>query len=76
VLIPEKLQHRVVEYDRAGNVLGQVAVEDPIAAVRLGSGNLLVTSMSQKRALEYDPAGKLVWSYYHPDSRVTRAFRR
>jgi hypothetical protein len=75
VLIPENGNNRVAEYDPQGKIVWEVAVEQPIAAVRLTNGNTLVTSMNQNRAVEFDRAGKEVWEF-KSDTRVTRAFRR
>jgi hypothetical protein len=75
VLVPHNAEHKVVEYDAQGKVVWKVAIDQPIAAVRLPNGNTLVTSMSQNRAVEFDRAGKEVWQFRQP-TRVTRAFRR
>jgi HEAT repeat protein len=75
VLMPEAGNNRVVELDGQGNVIWQVGMEQPIAAVRLRNGNTLVTSMTEHRAVEVDRDGKEVWQY-RQDTRVTRAFRR
>lgn len=75
VLVPEKLKNRVVEYDAKGRVIWQVPFDQPVAAVRLASGNTLVTAYNQQRAVELDTSGKVVWEY-NADARVTRAFRR
>jgi hypothetical protein len=75
VLVPEKDNNRVAEYDSNGRIVHEVAVEQPVAAVRLANGNLLVTSMTQLRAIELTREGKEVWQY-RSDTRVTRAYRR
>ena len=75
LLLPEAGNNRVVEMDKAQNVVWQVAAEQPIAAVRLPNGHTLITSMSEHRAVEVDREGKEVWEY-RQDTRVTRAFRR
>jgi hypothetical protein len=75
VLIPLLGSNRLEERDAAGRTLRQFIVDEPIAAVRLPNGNILVTSMRQQRAIELDPAGKEVWDY-HADTRVNRAWRR
>jgi HEAT repeat protein len=75
VLVPEKNNDRVVEYDAQGKVLWQVSFQQPVAAVRLPNGNTLVTSFNQNRAVELDRSGKEVWEY-RAETRVTRAFRR
>lgn len=75
VLVPQKDDNKVIEYDSNGKPAWEVTVEQPIAAVRLANGNTLVTSMSQNRAVELDRTGKEVWEY-RADTRVTRAWRR
>jgi HEAT repeat protein len=75
VLIPDMDNSRVVEYDADGQSVWEVALEQPIAAVRLPNGNTLVTLMQQNRAVEVDRAGKEVWQF-KADTRVTRAYRR
>ena len=75
LLLPEAGANRVVEMDKEGGVVWQVAAEQPIAAVRLSNGHTLITSMSEHRAVEVDRDGKEVWEY-RQDTRVTRAFRR
>jgi hypothetical protein len=75
VLIPEMDNNRVVEYDGDGNPVWEVAVDQPIAAMRLPNGHTVVTLMRQNRAVELDRAGKEVWQF-KADTRVTRAFRR
>jgi len=74
-LIPIHLSDKVVEYDGQGKAVRELAVERPIAAVRLPNGDTLVTSMSQNRAVELNRNGKEVWQY-KMEERVTRAFRR
>lgn len=75
VLIPEMDNNRVVEYDADGQSVWEVAIDQPIAAVRLANGNTIVTLMRQNRAVELDRAGKEVWQF-KAETRVTRAFRR
>jgi hypothetical protein len=76
VLIPEMDNNRVVEYDADGQNVWEVAVDQPIAAVRLPNGNTLITLMRQKSAIEVDRAGKEVWQFKVEGTRVTRAYRR
>ncbi len=80
LVVPEKDNDRIVEYDAAGNVVWQISFPKPVAAVRLPNGNTLVTSFEPlpgrpSRAVEVDRSGKEVWNY-EADTRVTRAFRR
>lgn len=76
VLIPHNQENKVVEYDARGKAVWEVAIDQPVAAVRLPNGNTLVTTMSPQRgAVEFDRAGHEVWSY-RSTTRVTRAIRR
>lgn len=75
VLIPEKDNNRVVEYDGDGQMVWETAVEQPIAALRLANGNTLITLYNGNQAIEVDSAGKEVW-HFKTDTRVSRAFRR
>jgi hypothetical protein len=75
VMVPEKDENRVIEYDVKGDISWQAAVEQPIAAVRLDNGNTLVTLMQGNAAQELDRAGKPGWQY-HANVRINRAFRR
>src|SRR5208283_771250 len=75
ILVPQMSGNKVVEYDAHGKPVWEVAIEQPIAAVRLGNGNTLVTSMNEMRAVEFDRSGKEVWQY-KAETRVTRALRR
>jgi HEAT repeat protein len=75
VVVPEKDDNRIAEYDARGKVVWETEVTQPIAAVRLLSGNTLVTSMTENRAAEIDRSGKTVWEY-KSEYKVNRAFRR
>ncbi|MBY0521981.1 MAG: PQQ-binding-like beta-propeller repeat protein [Gemmataceae bacterium] len=75
VLIPVMSLGKVIEFDSEGRAVWEVAIEEPVAAVRLPNGNTLVTTLNQNRAMEFDRAGKEVWQY-KGDTRITRAFRR
>ena len=75
VLVPEKEDDRVVEYDPAGRAVWQAEVKQPIAAVRLPAGNTLVTSMAENRAIELDRSGSVVWER-RSEYTINRAFRR
>jgi HEAT repeats/PQQ-like domain len=74
VVVPEKDNNRVVEYDSRGSLLWQAEFVEPIAAVRLRNGHILVTSYQSQKAVELDRKGKAVWEY-RTDTRVTRAWR-
>ncbi len=69
VLIPDLENHRVVERDMDGKVVRELSVEEPITALALPNGHILVTSMSQKCAFELDRAGKEVWEYRRDTAR-------
>jgi HEAT repeat protein len=76
VLIPHCAEDKVVEYDADGKAVWEVAVDKPVAAVRLPNGNTLVTTMlPQRGAVEFDRNGQEVWSY-RTTTRVTRALKR
>ncbi|MGE3808602.1 MAG: PQQ-binding-like beta-propeller repeat protein, partial [Gemmataceae bacterium] len=75
VLVPEMRDNKVVEYDRDGKAVWEVAVDQPIVATRLRNGHTLVTSMTENRAVEFDRTGKQVWEF-KSDTRVNRAVRR
>jgi hypothetical protein len=75
VLIPEKDNNRVVEYDADGQSVWGVTIDQPVAALRLPNGHTVVTLFRENRAVEVDRAGKEVWQF-KADTKVTRAFRR
>ena len=65
-----------MEYDAGGKAIWEVAVEQPVAAVRLVNGNTLVTTMlPQQGVIEFTPAGEQHWQH-KASTRVTRAVRR
>jgi hypothetical protein len=74
VLIPEVYENRVQERTLDGKIIREITISQPITAAALANGHLIVTSMTQKRAVEFDRAGKEVWEYKR-DTRVTRAVR-
>ena len=69
-----KRQGRVIEVDAKGDLLAQfpikVAKPHPHRDVRqahwLENGNVLVSQESDGKAVEYQPDGKIVWSYEVP----------
>jgi hypothetical protein len=75
VLIPEKDNNRVVEYDADGQSVWGVTIDQPVAALRLPNGHTIVTLYRENRAVEVDRGGKEVWQF-KADTKVTRAFRR
>ncbi|MFO0926734.1 MAG: hypothetical protein U0736_06790 [Gemmataceae bacterium] len=74
VLVPEMYNNRVCEYDADGRIVREMSVQQPITAVLLPNGNVLATSMTEKRAVELTRSGREVWEYRR-DTRVTRAVR-
>ncbi len=74
VLIPERDNNRVCEFDRDGRLVRAIPVSRPIACVALPNGHVLVTLMEENRAVELNRAGKEVWEYRR-DTRVSRAVR-
>lgn len=76
LLVPEMYNDRVLVLDRDGKLIRQVGVSQPVSALALPGGKILVTSMqpNQNRAVEIDRSGKEVWRYKR-ESRVTRAVR-
>jgi hypothetical protein len=75
ILIAELQNNVVKEVTPEGKEVHSTEVVQPVAALRLPNGHLLVTSMTEHRAIEFDRAGKEVWQFKH-ETRVTRAFRR
>ena len=66
-LVCHKDMDKVVEYDAAGKEVWSVAVPVPWSAVRLTSGNTLVSSGSTQVVREFDPRGKLIWEFSQRD---------
>ncbi len=77
VLVPHNSENKVVEYDGQGQIVWEVSVPMPVAAMRLPNGNTLVTTYQpQTGAMEFDKSGRETdWNYRH-NTRVTRAIRR
>ena len=75
VLIPMMHQDVVLELDGAGQELRRFRVPEPIVAQRLPNGHVMITSMVEQKAMEYDASGRVVWEYQSRTSRVTRAIR-
>jgi hypothetical protein len=71
VMIAESGNARIVEVDRSGTILKEVALKvdnpnphrDTRLARKLPSGNYLVCHEADGAVREYDPAGKVVWEY-------------
>jgi len=64
-LITATLGDRVLEVDRLGNTVWQLAegLCYPNEAFRLSNGNTLITDRDNSRVIEADSAGSVVWSY-------------
>jgi hypothetical protein len=73
-LIPHKDMDKVVEYDTGGKEIWSVNVPVPWSAVRLKSGNTLVSSGSTQMAREFNPQGKVVWEFSQKDVPTIRLF--
>jgi hypothetical protein len=58
--------NKVAEYDMNGKMIWSIAVPSPWAAVRLKSGNTLVTG-SRGFVREYNPQGAVVWELTQQD---------
>ncbi len=74
-LVPEMGTNQLLAYNLRGKVVWEARVKQPVAAVALPNGHVLVTTYSEHRALELDEDGMEVGEY-RADSRVTRAWRR
>ncbi|MBI3856245.1 MAG: hypothetical protein HY293_11200 [Planctomycetes bacterium] len=72
-LVPHLLDRVVREYKPDGSVAWEARTPDepkecwPFTAIRLDSGNTLVTLTHGLRAVEFDPAGKIVWQVSNED---------
>ena len=73
-LVPHKDLDKVVEYDAAGKQIWTVDVPVPWSAVRLKSGNTLVSSGSTQVIREFDAKGKIVWEFSQKDIPSIRLF--
>ncbi len=77
VLVPHNSENKVVEYDGQGQMVWEVSVPQPVAAMRLPNGNTLVTTMQvETGAMEFDAKGNETEWNYRQSTRVTRAIRR
>jgi hypothetical protein len=70
--------NRVAEYDlKTGKEKWKYATNSPTSVQRLPSGNTLVASLPQNRAVEVDPSGDVVWEYRAKDGlTISKAYRR
>jgi hypothetical protein len=50
-------------------------VTEPIVAQRRPSGHVMVTSMDERMAVEFDATGRRIWRFDSPAGRLTRAVR-
>lgn len=75
VLVPMMAQDRVVEYTGDGEIVRSFHVTEPIVAQRLPSGHVMVTSMDERMAVEFDATGRRIWRFDSPAGRLTRAIR-
>jgi outer membrane protein assembly factor BamB len=70
--------NRVAEYDlKTGKEKWKYTTNSPTSVQRLPSGNTLVASLPQNRAVEVDPSGDVVWEYRAKDGlTISKAYRR
>ena len=54
-------ENKVVEWDRDWNEVWKYECDQPWAAVRLRSGNTLITLENERRTIEVDSLGNIVW---------------
>ena len=73
-LVPHKDMDKVVEYDATGKQIWTVDVPVPWSAVRLKSGNTLVSSGSTQVIREFNPKGEVVWQLSQKDVPDIRLF--
>ena len=73
-LVPHKDMDKVVEYDPTGKEIWSVNVPVPWSAVRLKSGNTLVSSGSTQVIREFNPKGEVVWQLEQKDIPNIRLF--
>jgi hypothetical protein len=60
-LVPQQSANKIVEFDRTGKVVWQVAAPNPYCATRLPNGHILSCSMGSSLMVEVDRTGKTVW---------------
>lgn len=73
-LVPHKDMDKVVEYDKTGKEIWTINVPVPWSAVRLKSGNTLVSSGSTQMIREFNPKGEVVWQFSQKDVPDIRLF--
>jgi len=77
-LVPHLLAFKVKEYDPTGKVVSELATDLeqlggrkaenwPFTAIRLAEGNTLVNLTHGNKTVEFDAAGKVVWSVSNDD---------
>jgi hypothetical protein len=69
---------KVAEYElKTGKQTWKYSMNLPTSVQRLPSGNTLIASLNQNRAVEVDPSGEVVWEYRAKDGlQVSKAYRR
>lgn len=60
-LLPFLGEHKVVEYDTDMNEVWRYEIGGPWAAIRLRNGNTLITAEAERRTVEVDRDGNIVW---------------
>jgi len=60
-LLPFLQMNRVIEYDKDFNEIWSYSISSPWAAIRLKSGNTLISDERDNLAREVDPKGQTVW---------------
>ncbi len=73
VLAAHMDNNKVAEYDLEGREVWALAVLSPWGAIRLASGNTLVTS-NRGFVREFDPHGRVVWEFSQADAPQFRLF--
>lgn len=84
-LVPHLLAFKVKEYTPEGKVVSEIATDLeqlggrsaknwPFTAIRLASGNTLVTLTNGNKVVEFDAAGKVAWSVSNEDFPELKPF--
>lgn len=75
IVVAQVYANKVVEYDAAGKVVWEAAVDHPTSVVRLRNGRTLVAAWDTGRVVELSPQGKVVWEH-KANAEYSRARRR
>jgi hypothetical protein len=75
ILVAQYRNHKVVEYSPEGKVTAEIPVRYPDSAFCLPRGTMLVASQLQRRVMELDRDGNVLWEYT-PAGPPSRASRR